>query len=385
MGDKSDKSNKNTSYKYYSLDDIDSKECQYNMIFGERSSGKTYSVLYRILENYIKTGKQGAYIRRFREDFRGKRGESLFASLCANHVVIKLTEGKYTGVTYRSGRWYLSRPDARDDKKAVLDPVPCCFGFSLSEMEHDKSTSYPDITTVCYDEFMTRKFYLNDEFILFTNVLSTIIRDRDDVIIYMLANTVNKYCPYFLEMGLTHINNMSPGDIDVYTYGEAEELRVAVEYTDVFSGQSKKSDKYFVFDNPKLQMITHGIWELAIYPHLPFRYNPSDILLTYFITYNLQTVQCEIISKDSPDDIPTIFTYIHRKTTEIKNATDIVFTTEYSPHPNIFHSLTRPDHEIGKKISRFFSAYRVFYQDNEVGELVNNYIKYCTMEGITKD
>ena len=39
--------------------------------------------------------------------------------------------------------------------------------------------------------------------LFFMNVLSTIIRDRENIKIFMLGNTVNKYCPYFDEMGLT--------------------------------------------------------------------------------------------------------------------------------------------------------------------------------------
>ena len=64
---------------------------------------------------------------------------------------------------------------------------------------------------------------------MFANVLSTIIRHRNDVKIFMLANTVNKYCPYFKEMGLKHITEMKQGSIDIYTYGSSD-LRVAVEY-----------------------------------------------------------------------------------------------------------------------------------------------------------
>ena len=61
--------------KYYSLAPILSKDCLYNVIFGERSNGKTYAVLYRIIEQYVKHGHQGALIRRWKEDFRGKRGQ----------------------------------------------------------------------------------------------------------------------------------------------------------------------------------------------------------------------------------------------------------------------------------------------------------------------
>lgn len=355
---------------FYSLNSIEKLKALYNIIIGKRSNGKTYSVLYKILDIFIKTGKQGAYIRRYREDFRGKRGDQLFAGHVENGVVRELTNGEWTGVKYYAGRWYLSKFDSVLNKE-IRDNEPFCFGFSLSEMEHDKSTSYPNITTVVFDEFITRGYYLPDEFLLFMNVLSTIIRGRFDVTIYMLGNTVNKYCPYFKEMGLRHVEEMDMGTIDLYSYGNSE-LTVAVEYCDD-PDSSKQSNKYFTFDNPSLQMITGGAWEIDIYPHLPMKYERRDILLIYFILFNDYTLQCEIIVKDD-----CIFTYIHRKSTEIQNPdSDIVFTTDYSPRPNYSRNILHPSYEIHRKISNFFKAEKVFYQDNEVGELVRNYIMWC--------
>ena len=72
--------------------------------------------------------------------------------------------------------------------------------------------------------------------------------------------------------------------IDLYTYGESN-LRVAVEYSQGIKKESKKSNKYFAFDNPKLQMITNGKWEIDIYPHLPHKYKPKDIKFIYYIKY----------------------------------------------------------------------------------------------------
>ena len=64
--------------KFYSLDKILSKKAQYNIVFGERSNGKTYAVLKHGLINYIESGKQIAIVRRWKEDMRGKRGASFF-------------------------------------------------------------------------------------------------------------------------------------------------------------------------------------------------------------------------------------------------------------------------------------------------------------------
>ena len=73
------------------------------------------------------------------------------------------------------------------------------------------------------------------------NVVSTIVRQRNDVKIFMAGNTVNQYCPYFTEMGLTHIKEMDKGAIEVYKYGDSK-LRVAVEYADSISTKGKPSD-----------------------------------------------------------------------------------------------------------------------------------------------
>ena len=252
--------------KYYSLNNILKTDSTYNMIIGERSNGKTYACLKYALEQYFKNGGQFGIIRRWQEDIRGKRASSIWAGLIANNEVERVSEGKYTGVHYYSGRFYLC--NYNDNGKALYNDNDIIgYTFALTDMEHNKSISYPYITTLIFDEFLTRGVYLPDEFVIFMNTISTVVRNRTNVKIFMLGNTVNKYAPYFKEMGLNHITKMKQGTIDIYTYGN-NSLRVAVEYCSQ-SGVTKENDFYFAFDNPKLQMITTGAWELDIYPHLP--------------------------------------------------------------------------------------------------------------------
>lgn len=358
--------------KFYSLKTILSKDAQYNIIFGERSNGKTYSVLKYGLEKFCKTGEQTAIVRRWSEDFKGKRGATMYQSLVNNNEIEKLTNGKWTDVYYYSGRWYLCKYNEKDERTVLEKPIS--YGFALGSMEHDKSTSYPEITTILFDEFLTRTMYLPDEFVLFMNVLSTIIRHRKNVKIFMLGNTVNKYCPYFNEMGLRHIKDMNVGDIDIYTYGDSD-LKVAVEYCKP-NKQGKESDTYFAFDNPKLNMITGGAWEVNIYPHCPIKYAPKDIKFTYFIIFDGETLQCEIIMKDNNN-----FTFIHRKTSPIKDEEkDLVYSTEYKPLPNWKRKINKPTTELEKKIALYFAKDKVFYQDNDVGEIVRNYLLWCGKE-----
>ena len=356
---------------YYNLAPILKKKAVYNVIFGERSNGKTYATLKHGLEQYFKDGSQIAYIRRWKEDITGKRGQAVFSALVENNEIVKLSNGKFTGIHYYTGRFFLCNYD--NGKPIYNDNDVIGFLFALTDVEHDKSTSYPKVNNIIFDEFLTNKLYLPDEFVTFMNVVSTIIRRRETVKIFMLGNTVNKYCPYFNEMGLTNIQTMLQGDIDLYNYGESG-LTVAVEYckTDK-SEQRKESKKYFAFNNPKLQMITGGAWELAIYPHLPMKYKPIDVLLTYYIDFADNIYSCEIIEKDG-----ITFTYIHEKTTPIKDLENsLIYSLQHNPKPNYNRNILSPITKIQKKIRWYFITHNVFYQNNNVGDGVSNYLKIC--------
>ena len=356
--------------KYYTLKNILKHNAKYNVIYGERSNGKTFAVQELAIQRYCENGGQLAIIRRWQDDYTGKRGSTMFDGVVKAGIVKKYSNGEWTDIYYYSSRWYLCRYTDKGDRET--DSKPFAYGFAITSQEHDKSTSYPNVQTVLFDEFLTRTGYIPDEFVLFCNVLSTIIRERTDVQIFMLGNTVNKYCPYFAEMGLTRIPEMKQGEIDLYKYGESG-LTVAVEYapsTTFFGRKGKPSDVYFAFNNPKLKMITSGEWELDIYPHCPEKYVPKDILFTYFIRFDNMLLQCEIVSGETG-----YFTFIHRKTTPIKNDDDLVFSpSANSPRRNIRRSIKLPEDKLGEKIYYFFKTNRVFYQSNDIGDAVKNYL-----------
>lgn len=364
-------------YNYYTLKNILSRGAHYNVIYGERSNGKTYAVLEYALQRYFETGKKLAIIRRMEEDFVGPNSmRTCYDSLACNgegeNVVYKLSKGLYTGVIYYAGRYYLTQEgengkDIRTDKCVAL-------AFSISASEHYKSGSFPDVDTILFDEFMTRQRYLVNEFVQFQNLLSTIIRRRNDVTIFMCANTVNKYaCPYFAEMGLHRVKEMKQGEIDVYTYGESG-LRVAVEFSDSPS-KSKPSDVYFAFNNPRLQMITGNgnVWEMDIYPHCPAKILPKDIIFKFYIKYDTELLQGDVVLKGE-----LYFLFIHRKTSPLKEeSTDLIYTQEYDARPNFRRNILARGLKVEERIADLFRADKVFYQDNEVGEIMRNYLQWC--------
>lgn len=360
-------------FKFYSLDRILKTNCPYNMIIGERSNGKTYSVLKYGLEEYVKNKSQLGIIRRWEEDFKGVNSKVMFEGLVQNKEIEKATNYEYNGIYYYSRKWYLAYFEDGERKKT--DETPFAYGFALTKEEHYKSTSYPNIRNVLFDEFITRDYYLPDEFVKFQNLLSTIIRLRNDVKIFMCANTVSKDCLYFREMGLKNIKKMQKGQIDIYEYGSTG-LKVAVEYCDI-GAQKKESNFYFAFDNPKLKMITNGEWELDIYPHLPIKYAPKNIRYFYFIEYYEDILRCEIVTINK-----MAFTFIMRKTTPIHedDYEHFVYSTNTSPKPNYRKYINRPMSELEKIIFDFYKSDKVFYQDNDVGEVVRNYFQFCGIE-----
>ena len=367
---------------YWDIYPILSKKARYNVIYGERSNGKTYGTLQYCLEQHFTDGSEFAYIRRWDEDLVGKKGESLFNGLIKNGVIRKLSKGKWNHVVYKSRAYYFAFID--DEGTVITDNKPFCYAFALTQHEHYKSNSYPNIRYIIFDEFLTRGLYLPDEFIIFQNVLSTLIRLRDDVIIFMLGNTVNKYSPYINEMGLTRMRDQKIGTIDVYEYGDTG-LTVAVEYSDM-PIKDKKSNVYFAFNNPRLNMIKNGAWEIDVYPHYPRdQYegiNPyKDIKYVFYVEFEGSVLQCEVIHKREDKDgnkKPTYFLFVHPKTTPIKDDNkNLIYSQTPNPLPNYRRKLTKATSLIEKKIQQFFVKDKVFYSDNETGEVMRNYLLWC--------
>ena len=355
------------SSDYYSLSAIKKKKAHYNIIVGERSNGKTYAVLSEILNNYVKHGEKGAYVRRYREDCRGLSAQQLFAGIVTNGAIEKLTDDKYNNVTYYRKAWYLSHIED-DERKCYKDKEPFCYSFALTE---SKGANYPGITTFHFDEFIDRvKPELTGEFAIFANLISTLTREKAKMRIYMTANTVNYSSLYFREMGITNIRKMRPGQIDLYKYGDSE-LRCAVEYT--AHKADKASDVYFAFNNPHLAMITgkgETIWELGLYPHLTgYKWTKDKVIFSAFMVYESEIVQLDIVDMGK-----VMFMYAHMKTTEIKDgANDLILDLEDKPGFNVIHSLIKSNLRIAKRILWFFNNQKVFYADNSVGEIVRNW------------
>jgi hypothetical protein len=83
-------------------------------------------------------------------------------------------------------------------------------------------------------------------------------------------------------------------------------------------------------------------------------------------------LHCEIVAHED-----MMFTFIHRKTTPLDYDNDYIFTTDFSPRPNVRRNITKPRTDIDRRIAEFYLTDKVFYADNEVGEIVRNYLLWC--------
>ena len=372
-------------------------DCKYIVVYGERSNGKSYSALKYCIKKFYQSGGTSSfgYIRRWTDDIKSSNMEQVFKSLRNNekgdNAIAEVTKGEYNDVEYKTRCFYLvhKNEDGEIDKKC---DEPVGYIFSLSESERIKSTGYPSIKSIIFEEFISEGLPMVNEFNRYMSVLSTIIRNRDDVIIMMLGNTVNKYNIYFAEFGFYKAKNQKKNTVDVYEYQceDGSILKIACEYADMPDRKIKKSNIYFAFNN-KNAMITNGSWQIGSYPHLPYYYKPKDIKLMYFIKFDNEIFQCEIIkvidNKDNKIIIPdgykfsnrnVCFTYIHRKTTEIKTINDnIIYQQIVDSKPNIRRKINNCYDDISRFIYSFFTTEKVFYQDNEVGNAIESYINWC--------
>ena len=370
---------KKTKYEYVSLAPM-FKVCpsaQYYILIGQRSNGKTFCVLERFIDTWWESKEtlSNAVIRRWDEDFNKARGEKFFENFIANNergnIIASKTNNLYNYIVWEHRAWWAVFLNEKGEVERKSG-VPIAMSFAISQEMHYKSSGYPRIKDILFDEMVSRT-YLVDEFVSFANLLSTIIRLRDDLKIFMCGNTLSGYCPYFADMGLKNLRSMKQGDIDLYKMGKLGQMKIVVYMTDSITKKGKPSDIYFCFDNPALQMITgENVWELAIYPHCPTKFKPMHIKLIYFILFDGEMFQCEIVHVGK-----SWFTYIHRKTSPIKDEDkSIIFKQDHDYRLNFRRRITKPTDKIGKFIASFYVMDKVFYQDNEVGDMVNQYVQW---------
>lgn len=351
---------------YYNVADINKTNATYKIIIGKRSNGKTYAIMENIIKEYFKTGNPSIYLRRYDTDIKSVAMKNIISPKLYK-LIDKLSNHKYNTVEYKAKKLYLAKYDKLKDKIITSSNV-LLYAYALNTWEHEKGGDVGDIYCLCFDEFLTRQSYLPDEFIQFANVVSSVKRDRT-IEIYMLGNTVNKFCPYWDEMGLYDIENQKQGTICIYTYN-SDKLTVAVEYC-ADSENTKETDYYFAFNNPSLDMIKSGTWEESSYRHLRERYTKTDIYFIFYVLFAGHLIKGTVFKRNKQ-----LFIFFHPELKEIHFTDDDILYTD-KPVKSLYHSNSFKIWNTKKQhlIYNLIQQHRDYYSSNTVGEIITNFMK----------
>lgn len=250
---------------FYSLDELDKiKHVQYHIIFGERSNGKSYCLGKRVLDNFFKRGEQFVICKRYEEDMKTKICGTMLSPL------YDYVEEEYGyKIKFYQGSWW-AYPLGTDGKMSECE----CIGYALAINVCDrlKGSQYPKVKTIIFEEFMSQSAsYLVDEVNLFINLVSTIVRNRTDVKIYLLGNAICKHSPYSDALDI-RLHRMKKGEIIVKEYQDKKNRRTKfaiqrTENVDVFdTDENTEGVVYNVFGNSGVgNMITTGDFETHKY------------------------------------------------------------------------------------------------------------------------
>ena len=152
-----------------------------NFVMSHRGGGKTYSSKRLAIKNFLKNGDQFIYLRRYKTELKGDNVAKFFDDISQEFEGHKFAVKGHT--------FYI------DDKQAG-------YAIALTQQVQVRSTPFPKVTLIIFDEFVlddrgTNLKYLPDEVKTFLEVVSTVVRSRDNVRILCCANSISYVNPYF--------------------------------------------------------------------------------------------------------------------------------------------------------------------------------------------
>lgn len=245
------------SKDFYNPKPLLDKKGDINVIWGQRSNGKTYSYLKYALENCRDTGRTFVYVRRWAEDISIKNMAKLLSPLPIREIF-----GDDKSIIFGKGAFTLVSENADEE------PQTLGWAISLNQVAHTKSQTFTNAQIVILDEFLQLKSerQLRDEFDAWEQTLSTVLRTTNDARIFILGNSVSKYSPYFTPYGIDP-NTMKQGEIKEIELPNEEGLptKVCAEWCAFNKKVGKRTSKYVRGS----KMAKTGEWEIEEVANIP--------------------------------------------------------------------------------------------------------------------
>lgn len=346
-------------------------KAKWHVILSERSRGKTTNLLLYGMVMNQEYGTVIQYIRQRKDHIAPKRAGELFTTILEFDYVQKLTNGRWNSLVYKSKRWYYCNRD-EDGNETERAPEHFMYMLSLDEAEMLKSSyNAPMGDFILYDEFLSSKYYYQNEFVTLTDVIKTIVRDRLSPIIILSANQVDKHSTYFHELEIAdEIALMKSGDEKIVTTARGTNVYVNIlSQGELFDANKKASNRlFFGFSNPLLANITGGDWAIDNYPHIE-REEREIVLNNRFIEHNNKLVKLELVHNEKRG----LHVLVHWATRYYEDS--IIYTTH--DIPNRQYKFRCGHTKTDKLLWNLHEKNLFFYMSNDIGSFVDNFLRSC--------
>lgn len=177
---------------WYNAQQLLSYKRLYNVIVGIRGHGKTYDSVNRLIDTGIREKKLSFVVLvRYIEDI-----------MFIKNSWWSIVEHLYPNYEFYSVRRLIYARDKTKNETFVIGEY-----VALSEYMRVKKTPRPYVKFILFDEFLNEENdYLQDEIDKFMSVCDSIIRNRNDVRVLMVSNTITLINPYFSYFGINKLN-----------------------------------------------------------------------------------------------------------------------------------------------------------------------------------
>lgn len=356
---------------YYTLDRIMNENADYNIIIGERGNGKTYAIQKHLIETFLATGKQCFMLRRWMDDVKPSIAQNFWDGNLLSQLS-DMSNGRFTSIVYRNSKYICVSYD--DKGKPIIDDNNTIgYIWDVNESERLKGQSFPNVQNIVYEEFISLATlgYIPNEITYFLNIISTIVRDRTDVKIWLLGNTVNPYNPYFEHFG---INGLSLNQGEIWTKYDTETgCKVALEFCakrrvgSIFG----TSAKYFAFgtNDGSSDMIVSGQWQIPDYPTCKFVLENSRYKM--YIKFDEKILEFHMMAKNRD-----FFVYVR----EISNRTTLpnkylVLDLVPNPKSNYYTSLMNiPPEKLPPSLPELINNNKIWFDKKLTGAYFYNFM-----------
>lgn len=174
---------------YYDYNKLMSYNFLLAFVIGERGVGKTFGAKKKLLQNFLNKGEEFIYLRRYKTELDlalTTFWDDLISQECfPDHTLQVKKSKKMTTFT--------------------CDNTTCGYAVPLSTANILKSTSFPNVKYIVFDEFLIDNsgtyHYLKNEVTMLLDIIETVGRLRDIKVIF-LGNAISVTNPYFAYFNL---------------------------------------------------------------------------------------------------------------------------------------------------------------------------------------